>query len=340
MHAPDIPGRGDYACRGGPFTRTRPRKPGDRFRPARRRKIMRARPAPPAGLRNAAMKSSKALDLDAVKAFVLTADLQSFTRAARALATTQSAISLKLRRLEEQLGRRLLERTPRQVRLSAEGALFLDAARSLVGAHERAVASFEAERRRLTVGISQLIVGSELPALLRHMNEHDPHLVLELRVAGSREVMRAYQEGALDAALVVQPEHRSQQGEVLYREQFAWIGAAGWRPRPGEPLPLSTQGEACGVRAAAVRALDQAGIAWSEVFIGQGAAAVGAAAAAGIALAVLARRAAPNGTADLGPTLALPPLPGLDVVLYTALSDRRSRQALQALGEAFKQAAG
>ena len=75
------------------------------------------------------MKSStKALDLDAVKAFVFIADLQSFTRAAQTLATTQSALSLKLRRLEEQLGRRLLERTPRQVRLSAEGSLFLQAA--------------------------------------------------------------------------------------------------------------------------------------------------------------------------------------------------------------------
>ncbi|NUR21841.1 LysR family transcriptional regulator [Frateuria sp.] len=285
------------------------------------------------------MKSSKALDLDAVKAFVLTADLQSFTRAAEALSTTQSAISLKLRRLEEQLGRRLLERTPRQVRLSAEGALFLEAARSLVGAHERAVASFQVERRRLTVGISQLIVGSELPALLRHMSEHDPRLLLELRVAGSREVMQAYEEGALDAALVVQPEGRREQGETLYKEQFAWIGAVGWRPRQGEPLPLSTQGEACSIRAAAVRALDQAGVAWTEVFIGKGAAVLGAAAAAGLAIAVLARRAAPGGTVDLGPVLGLPPLPSQDVVLHTALNDRRSRQALHALAGAFKQLA-
>jgi DNA-binding transcriptional LysR family regulator len=63
----------------------------------------------------------KAMDVDAVKAFVLAADLQSFTRAADVLGTTQSAISLKLQRLEQQLGRRLLERTPRHVRLSAEG---------------------------------------------------------------------------------------------------------------------------------------------------------------------------------------------------------------------------
>jgi hypothetical protein len=72
----------------------------------------------------------RTLDLDAVQAFVLAADLQSFTRAAEALDSTQSAISLKLKKLEQRLGRRLLERTPRLVRLSAEGQQFLPAARA------------------------------------------------------------------------------------------------------------------------------------------------------------------------------------------------------------------
>ncbi|OOG46666.1 LysR substrate-binding domain-containing protein [Rhodanobacter sp. C01] len=278
----------------------------------------------------------KALDLDAVKAFVLTADLQSFTRAAEALDSTQSAISLKLRRLETQLGRRLLERTPRQVRLSAEGAAFLASARELMGAHDRAVASFSMEQRRLVIGISHQIVGSELPALLRHMNEHDPHLLIELRVAGSRDVVQAYEEGKLDAALVLQPVSRQRNGEKLFSERFAWIAAADWQPRTGQPLPLSTQGETCSIRSDAVHALNQAGIAWTEVFVGKGAAVVGAAAAAGIAIAVMARRSAPPGTVDIGKALALPVLPTQEVVLYSVLNDARSRNALRALGAAFK----
>jgi len=278
----------------------------------------------------------KSLDLDAIKAFVLTAELQSFTRAADALDSTQSAISLKLRRLENQLGRRLLERTPRQVRLSAEGAAFMEAARELVGAHERAIASFEVKQRRLVIGISHQLVGSELPGLLRRMNEHDPNLLIELRVAGSNEVLKAYDDGALDAALVLQPEDRRRNGEVLFAESFGWIAAAHWQPRAGQPLPLSTQGETCSIRAAAVRALDDAGIAWAEVFIGKGAAVVGAAAAIGLAIAVLPKRAAPSGTIDIGRALALPPLPTHEVVLYSALHDHRSRKALHALATAFK----
>ena len=276
------------------------------------------------------------LDLDAVKAFVLTAELQSFTRAAEVLGSTQSAISLKLRRLEQQLGRRLLERTPRRVRLSAEGLTFLEAARELIGAHQRAVASFGVEQRRLVVGISHQIVGSALPALLRRMSEHDPNLVIELRVAGSREVVQDYEKGGLDAALALQPEDRRGNGEALFSESFAWIAAADWRPRAGQPLPLSTQGESCSIRIAAVRALDQAGIAWTEVFVGKGAALVGAAAAAGLAIAVLPRRAAPAGTIDIGAALSLPPLPTQEVVLYSALRDQRSLSALRTLAAAFK----
>lgn len=278
----------------------------------------------------------KSLDLDAVKAFVLIAQFQSFTRAAEALDSTQSAISLKLRRLEDQLGKRLLERTPRQVRLSAEGAAFIEAARELVGAHERAVSAFDTKRRRMVIGISHQLVGAELPGLLRWMNEHDPNLVIELRSAGSIEVLKSYEDGVLDAALVLQPEDRKHNGEVLFQESFAWIAAAHWEPRPGQPIPLSTQGESCSIRAAAVRALNDAGIPWTEVFIGKGAAIVGAAAAIGLAVAVLAKRAAPSGTIDIGESMSLPALPAQQAVLYSALHDGRSRQALRTLATAFR----
>ncbi|TGV73094.1 LysR family transcriptional regulator, partial [Mesorhizobium sp. M2D.F.Ca.ET.145.01.1.1] len=57
------------------------------------------------------------LDVEAVKAFVTVADLRSFTRAAEALGSTQGAVSVRLKRLEDRLGQRLIERTPRPVRL-------------------------------------------------------------------------------------------------------------------------------------------------------------------------------------------------------------------------------
>jgi hypothetical protein len=86
----------------------------------------------------------------------------------------------------------------------------------------------------------------------------------------------------------------------------------------------------------ATRALDKSGIEWNEVFVGKGAAILGAAAAGGLAVAALAQRAAPSGTVDIGERLSLPPIPPQDVMLYTALSDRRSREALRVLTLAFR----
>lgn len=68
--------------------------------------------------------TDRALDLEAVRAFIRIAELGSFTRAAEALQTTQAAVSLRLKRLEDRLGFRLVERTPRSVELSAQGATF------------------------------------------------------------------------------------------------------------------------------------------------------------------------------------------------------------------------
>src|SRR5246127_1926365 len=185
----------------------------------------------------------KTLDIEAVQAFVLTADLKSFTRAAEAMDTTQSAVSLKIKRLEDGLRRRLLERTPRLVRLSADGNAFLGPARNLVAAHNGAISSFGVEQRRLVVGISHHIVGAELPLLLKKMNDTEPGLVLETRVATSREVLDEFERGVIDAAIVLRHDNRRRDGETILEEAFGWMAAPDFEHHPGAPLRLPTPGE-------------------------------------------------------------------------------------------------
>src|SRR4029079_17751946 len=126
--------------------------------------------------------AAKTLDLDAVQAFALVASLTNFTRVAEASGTTQAAVSLKLKRLEGFLGRRLVERTPRSVRLNAErrgvlaprsvrltadGEAFLPHARALLEANQRALAPAAASLHRLRLGISDHAVGTEVPLMPR-----------------------------------------------------------------------------------------------------------------------------------------------------------------------------
>ena len=282
------------------------------------------------------MVGMKQLDLEAVQAFVLVADFKSFTRAAEAMGSTQSAVSLKLKRLETHLGRHLVDRTPRRVRLSADGEAFLDAARDLVAAQERAVGTFAVQRRRMSLGISHHIVGPELPSILKRLGEHDPALVIELRVESSDVVLREFDAGDVDAVLTLRHDSARRDGEVLMKERFGWFAAPDWTARSGEPLRLATQSASCGLRLSSTRALDAAGIAWTEVFVGGSVATIGAAVAAGLAVAALSRRCAPPGAIDVAAKFSLPPLPPLGVVLHSRVADARSRAALRSFVAALR----
>ena len=277
----------------------------------------------------------KTLDVDAVQAFVLVADLASFTRAAEAAGTTQSAISLKLQKLERRLGRRLVERTPRLVRLSGEGAAFLERARDLIAAHERAVSDHSAPRR-LSIGISEHAAGPELAPLIARINAYDPALRLDVRIGFSRALLDAFDGGALDAVLVRREAGR-RDGERLLQDRFGWFAAPTFHA--DAPLRLATLAPPCGVHALAARALDGAKIRWIEAFVGGGIAAVAAAVTAGLGVAPLAARLAPAGSIDIGESARLPKLPRSDVVLHSRVSDPRLAGAVRTLSAAFRSAA-
>jgi DNA-binding transcriptional LysR family regulator len=273
----------------------------------------------------------KVLDLDAVRAFVLVADLHSFTRAADALDTTQSAVSLKLKRLEAHLGKQLLERTPRLVRLSADGNAFLGAARDLLNAHERALGSLSVERRRLALGLSEHVAGADLPKMLARLNAHDPGLVVELHLGMSSALLTQFDERRLDAVIVrYEPDEPPRDdAEALFSEPLGWLATPEWLPRVGETLPLALLAAPCNVRSIALQLLHKAGIGWHEAFVGGGVAAVGAAVAAGLAVSPLARRVAPRGLIDVGARLGLPALPESRVTLHSRVRDKRSLDTLR-----------
>src|SRR5450756_843031 len=216
------------------------------------------------------------LDIPTVRAFLLVAELQSFTRAAEALGTTQAAISLKLQRLEAVLGKRLVERSPRAVRLTAEGSLFLDRAHALMEAHDRALSGELPARQQLSLGISDHAAGPELVALLARLHAVSPQLALAVTIGFSRSLLTIYDAGELDAVIVRQEGSR-RGGEKLAEDEFGWFASPALHWRRGDSLPLATLAPPCGVRALAIRALDKAGIEWNEALVGGGVTAVAAA---------------------------------------------------------------
>jgi DNA-binding transcriptional LysR family regulator len=278
------------------------------------------------------------LDIPTVQAFLLVAELQSFTRAAEALGTTQAAVSMKMQRLEAVVGKRLVERSPRAVRLTADGTTFLPNARALIEAHNRALASEQPTRQQLSLGISDHAAGPELVPLLERLSTVSSQLSFAVTIGFSRDLLDAYDAGKLDAVIVRQEAGR-RGGEKLAEDSFGWFASPRLKWRRGESLRLATLAPPCGVRALAVRALDRAGIEWDEAFIGGGVTAVVAAALAGLGVTPLARRIAPPGMIDIGPQEGLPPMPRSKVMLHSKVGDPAKLGALRTLAAAFRSAA-
>lgn len=167
------------------------------------------------------------LNLDAVRAFIHIVDLGSFTRAAESLGTTQSTMSLKLKRLEEAIGCRLVSRTPRSLQLTPKGAVFLERARELLEAHDRAIAVVSQQRRRLAIGISDHVAGPELPSLISRMNAQDPALLIEIRIGTSGELLQNFDRRELDTVIVRFHAGRND-GKMIAEEKYGWYAADGW----------------------------------------------------------------------------------------------------------------
>ena len=279
------------------------------------------------------------LDIPTVQAFLLVADLQSFTRAAEVLGTTQAGVSMKLQRLEATLQKRLVERSPRAVRLTADGTAFQDHARALIAAHDRALSGSAPVAQQLTLGISDHAAGPELVPILEKLNGASPSLTLAVTIDFSRTLLDAFDGGELDA-IVVRQEGSRRGGEMLCTDDFGWFASPAFQWNRSEPLRVAALAAPCGVRAMAVRALDKPRVKWTESFVGGGVSAVVAAAAAGLAIAPLARRIAPAGMIDVGTAFSLPKLGASKVMLHSRVSDASKKAALRILAATFRKEAG
>jgi DNA-binding transcriptional LysR family regulator len=190
----------------------------------------------------------------------------------------------------------------------------------------------------LSLGISDHAAGPELVPMLERLNAVSSQLSFAVTIGFSRALLDRYDAGSLDA-VIVRREGSRRGGEKLAEDTFGWFAAPRLTWNGQQRLPLATLAPPCGVRTLAVRALDKAGIAWREAFVGGGVTAVIAAALAGLAVAPLARRIAPPGLIDIGPRQGFPDLGGSSVMLYSKVSDSAKLTALRTLAATFRRVA-
>lgn len=286
------------------------------------------------------MIESLSLDIDLLRSFVAVAEADSFTAAGAALGASQSAMSVRIRKLEERLGRRLLERTPRTVALTGFGESFLADARRILAAHDEAILRIRAAPPRpvFRLAVSDHAAGACLPDVLALLGARHPEIRFMVTVGVSAELLAAFSSGAYDA-VVARDEGGEAGGRRLFRDRMIWAAAKAFRWDPAESLPLVSIAAPCGVRATAIAALDDQEVSWREVFVGTGVAAVQAAVSAGLGIAALDRRNLPPDCRQIKVSTGLPALPATQMRLHHR-KVRGGREIVDAIVAAFRDSSG
>lgn len=153
---------------------------------------------------------NRPLDSRQLLAFAALARCQSFTRAAKQLFLTQSAVSHAIKALETELGSRLFDRVGRRVLLTQAGEQFHRHAEKILGEMEAARVGIDALSRwghgRLRVGASTTACQYLLPTVLREFKQSFPKSVITIEPGDHAQQVELLQNHRIDLAIMLQPE--------------------------------------------------------------------------------------------------------------------------------------
>ena len=176
------------------------------------------------------------MDIDQARTFLAIAASGSFIEAARRLHVTQSTVSARIQRLEDELGTRLFARNRAGATLTLSGRRFSEYAKRLVLTAEQArhhVGLPSGYRATLRIGARIALWDTLLPAWIGWLRERQPEVALRAGIGFEEDLMRDLIEGTLDIGLMYTP--RLSPGlvvEPLFEESLMLVSS-----RPDDAAP-------------------------------------------------------------------------------------------------------
>jgi DNA-binding transcriptional LysR family regulator len=257
------------------------------------------------------------IDIALLRALDAVVEAGSVTSAARLLNLTQAAVSLQLKRLEETFGFRLVDRSRKGVRLTAQGERLIAQARRLVRSNDELWASMSAREfdGEVRLGMPSDLVRPFGTPLLRRFDHAWPRVRVTITCDTSGRLIDQLERREVDVAIVVQPDC-GRHGETLRIDPLVWAGARDGTAHRRDPLPLSTGDDTCPHRPIALKALEAAGRDWRFVCEVASFEAICAPVEADIAISPLLTSTVPDDLDIIPPDSGLPPLADFRINLY------------------------
>jgi DNA-binding transcriptional LysR family regulator len=232
------------------------------------------------------------LDVESLRTLLAVLDWGSMSRAAEQLGMSPSAVSWKIKRLEQRAGRPLLRRDGHALRPTRDGRVLIDDARSIVATHDRMVHRLESPEftGRITVGSNEEVGAERLAGILGRFRYMYPAATIEFIIDRSRRLVPMLERERLDVAVIqlteeeVRPDDR-----VLWSEQLRW---ATHRDHPYDDgvVPLISFGRHGFYRPISEPILERNGIRYRYTITAPTSLVVRAAVGAGLGVAVLGER--------------------------------------------------
>lgn len=265
------------------------------------------------------------LESGLLRSFVAIAETGGFTAAAKVVGRSQSAVSLQIRRLEEMLDCRLLDRSGRAVTLTRRGRDFLAYAYRILRLHEEAAAAVNPELGETVVRVGMPNDYAELflPSVLRRFDALHPEIRCNIECDMTWELLEKLREGDLDVVVGVRHAAHSE-GRTLAREEIVWVAGPAFDPERyrRRRVPLVLYPEKCPYRARGIEALAGSGRAWRIVYTSQSPTGIRIAVEERGAVTITSRRTVPQHWRILTPEEGFPALPAAELQLYTARGSR------------------
>lgn len=260
-------------------------------------------------------------DMDALRTIVAGTELGSFARAASHLGRSQSALSMQLKKLEEQAARPLFRRNGRGLVPTEAGDLLLTYARRIIALNDEAAASLgsTAASASVRMGLPQDFFEDVMPDAILEFSRHRPGVHVEVRAGRNYALEEEVRAGRLDVAIAFFPSGSDSHGVRLGTLPMRWLGTKALvKQTTNQPIPLVLFDHPCLFRQTALQALGGKGLRWRLCLTTPSLAGVWGALRAGYGISARTPHRVPAGIRDLGSELGLPKLASIELRMLTA----------------------
>lgn len=255
-----------------------------------------------------------AFDIDALRAVVAGIDLHSFARAAVQLGRSQSAISMQLKKLEQQAGTQLFVRKGRSLVPTEAGELLAAYARRMIALNDEAALALGATATSATVrlGLPQDFFEDVMPATLSAFSRKHSGVHVEVQAGPNHVLAEEVRAGRLDVAITFFSEGSRSEGELICELPMHWLAHESFiSDSVADRIPLVLFDHRCLFRQAALAALDGANKRWRVAVTTPSLPGIWAALRSNLGLAVRTQHGMPKDTKCIDDKLDLPRLPSI-----------------------------